>query len=191
MLTRPKIFFSPAAANAMRCLLVVLSLSLTAQLSACVTLPYGVYMDERDVSTQLNDKSTATDIKTRLMKEKFAEGWAVSVYCYRGKVFLVGEIPMEYQDWAAELARKTAGVQSVTTHWFTTPGLIGDTTTSLALSGNLISASNINSTQISSTVHGGEAVLLGIVSDQGAVNRAVKVAQNTSGVTKVTSYLIY
>lgn len=159
-------------------------------LSAC-TLPYGVYTDERDVSTQVSDKSVATDIKTRLMGQKLAEGWAVSVYCFRGNVYLVGEIPEAQREWAVNLAKRTEGVRSVATHWFDGPALDGDTLASVTLSANLISTPNVNSTQVYSEVHAGEAVLLGIVSDQGVVNRAVRTAQNTPGIVKVTSYLLY
>lgn len=171
--------------------LVIAFLVCAMLLPSCVTLPYGVYTDERDVSTQVSDRSIATDIKTRLMGQKLSEGWSVSVFCFRGKVFLVGEIPMEYHAWAEDLAKKTQGVNAVVTHWFTTPGLSSDTATALSLKANLIGASNVNSTQLSSVVHDGEAVLFGIVSDQGAVNRAVRAAQDTSGVTKVTSYIMY
>lgn len=160
-------------------------------LSACAVLPYEMYTDERDVSTQVSDKSVATDIKTRLMGQKLAEGWAVSVYCFQGDVYLVGEIPADQQEWAVNLAKRTEGVRSVVTHWFDGPALDGDAVASVTLSANLIATPNLNSTQICSEVHAGEAVLLGIVSDQGVINRAVRTAENTPGIVKVTSYLRY
>ncbi len=155
------------------------------------SFPYGMYTDQRDISTQIDDQTIAMDIKTRLMGEKLPEGWELSVYCFRGRVHLVGEIPEESQAWAVQLAQQVDGVKEVIPHWFAIPTNSGDTMAELKLSANLLSTPNLNSTQISIEVHGGEAVLLGIVSDQGVVNRAVRIAQNTPGILKVTSYLIY
>lgn len=180
----------PLPANRLHSLLIAVLLGCALTLAGC-TLPYSMYTDQRDVSTQMNDKSIATDIKTRLMGEKLSEGWAVSVYCFRGNVFLVGEIPAAQRAWAVAMAKNTKGAQTVTTHWFDSPSLDGDMTASLQLTANLIGASNVNSTQVSTEVHAGEAVLLGLVSDQGAVNRIVRVAKNTPGITRVTSYLRY
>ncbi len=182
--------FPPSPLSGPRALCASLGIIGSLLLSAC-TLPYGIYTDERDVSTQANDKSVATDIKTRLMGQKLSEGWAVSVYCFQGNVYLVGEIPEAQREWAVNLAKRTEGVRNVVTHWFDGPSLDGDTLASVRLSANLIGAPNLNSTQIHSEVHAGEAVLLGIVSDQGVVNRAVRTAKNTPGIVKVTSYLLY
>lgn len=159
-------------------------------LQAC-SFPYNIYTDHREISTQIDDKTIATDIKTRLMGERLPEGWELSVYCFRGRVYLVGEIPEESRAWAVQLAQKVDGVEEVIPHWFASPASSGDTMAELKLSANLLSTPNLNSTQISMEIHGGEAVLLGIVSDQGVVNRAVRIAQNTPGILKVTSYLIY
>ena len=71
--------FPPRPLSGPRALCASLGIIGSLLLSAC-TLPYGIYTDERDVSTQANDKSVATDIKTRLMGQKLSEGWAVSVY---------------------------------------------------------------------------------------------------------------
>ncbi len=182
--------FLPRPLSGSRALCASLGIIGALLLSAC-TLPYGIYTDERDVSTQASDKSVAADIKTRLMGQKLSEGWAVSVYCFRGNVYLVGEIPEAQREWAVNLAKRTEGVRSVVPHWFDGPSLDGDTLASVRLSANLISAPNLNSTQIHSEVHAGEAVLLGVVSDQGVVNRAVRTAKNTPGIVKVTSYLLY
>lgn len=182
--------FPPRLLSGPRAVCASLGIISSLLFSAC-TLPYGMYTDERDISTQVSDKSIATDIKTRLMGQKLSEGWAVSVYCFRGNVYLVGEIPEVQRDWAVNLAKRTDGVQNVVTHWFNGPSLDGDTLASVKLSANLIGAPNVNSTQIYSEVHAGEAVLLGIVSDQGVVNRAIRTAKNTPGIVKVTSYLLY
>ncbi len=182
--------FLPRPLSGSRALCASLGIIGALLLSAC-TLPYGIYTDERDVSTQASDTSVAADIKTRLMGQKLSEGWAVSVYCFRGNVYLVGEIPEAQREWAVNLAKRTEGVRSVVPYWFDGPSLDGDTLASVRLSANLISAPNLNSTQIHSEVHAGEAVLLGIVSDQGVVNRAIRTAKNTPGIVKVTSYLLY
>lgn len=169
----------------------VLIISALIFLFGCAT-PYSLYTDERDIGTQASDKSVATDIKTRLMGQKINEGWEISVYCFRGVVYLLGEIPTEAQrNWAIKLAKKTEGVQEVITHWYTQPEYAGDTGARMKLAVNLAWASKLNSTQISTQVHAGEAVLLGIVSDQGTINRIIWIAKNTPGISKVTSYLRY
>lgn len=170
----------------------LLSLCLFSQLAGCaVTVPYGLYEDKRLVDTIADDKSTATSIKADLLDANFSGGWSIAVYCYYGKVFLVGEVPANMQQKAVEIARKQKGVRSVTTHWFTP--LTSDTNNLLLatkLRTNLIGADGVSSTRIDTEVNSGRVVLLGVVNSTVEKEKVVAAAKDTSGVTSVSDYLM-
>lgn len=171
--------------------LVLLLLTFSQLIGCAVTIPYGVYEDKRLMDTITTDKTTATAIKTSLMDANFSDGWSISVFCYYGKVFLVGEVPANMQDKAVEIARKEKGVRSVTTHWFT-PLSSSENNLLLAtkLRTNLISADGVSSTRIDTVVNAGRVVLLGVVNSAVEKDKVVAAAKGTSGVTKVTDYLM-
>lgn len=172
--------------------LILLSVCLFSQLTGCaVTATYGVYDDKRLVDTIADDKAIATSIKTDLLNAHFSDGWSTSVYCYYGKVFLVGEVPANMQEKAVAIARKHKGVRSVTTHWFTP--LSSDTNNLLLatkLRTNLISADGISSTRIDTEVNSGRVVLLGVINNEIEKDKVLAAAKATSGVTKVSNYLL-
>lgn len=171
--------------------LLLLMLTFTQLIGCAVTIPYGVYEDKRLVDTITTDKTTATAIKTSLMDANFSDGWSISVYCYYGKVFLVGEVPANMQDKAVEIARKEKGVRSVTTHWFT-PLSSSENNLLLAtkLRTNLISADGVSSTRIDTKVNAGRVVLLGVINSTVEKDKVMAATKGTSGVTKVTDYLM-
>lgn len=151
---------------------------------------YSTATDERLLDTMGSDKAIATLIKTNLMNEKFAEGWSISVYCYYGHVFLVGECPKSLRPKAIEIARKDKRVRSVTPHWF--PRRKGDSDFVLAtkLRTALITTGRINSTRIDTEVNANRVVLLGVANSQDERKRAVQAAREVNGVATVTSYLM-
>lgn len=170
----------------------LLSVCLFSQLAGCaVTVPYGLYEDKRLVDTIADDKTMATAIKTDLLDANFSGGWSISVYCYYGKVFLVGEVPTNMQVKAVEIAKKQKGVRSVTTHWFSP--LTSDTNNLLLatkLRTNLISADGVSSTRIDTEVNSGRVVLLGVVNSAVEKEKVLIAAKDTTGVTKITDYLM-
>lgn len=172
--------------------LFLLSACLFSQLVGCaVTVPYGVYEDKRLIDTIADDKTIATSIKTDLLNANFSGGWSISVYCYYGKIFLVGEVPANMQEKAVEIARKRKGVRAVTTHWFTP--LTSDTNNLLLatkLRTNLIGTDGVSSTRIDTEVNSGRVVLLGVVNSEVEKDKVLAAARGTSGVTQVSDYLL-
>lgn len=174
-----------------RYLLILLALSVCVLASGCVNVPYGLYEDERAMGTIMDDKTLATDIKTQLLSRNFSDGFSVAVYCYGGKVFLVGTAEERFRAEAEQIARDQQGVQSVTAHWFTGPSSItSDTQLELSVATSLITARRVSSTQVNLEVHGGQVVVLGMVNNQASVDRVLKAVRETKGVKDVVSYLL-
>ncbi|MEG2171932.1 MAG: BON domain-containing protein [Desulfovibrionaceae bacterium] len=171
--------------------LLLLMLTCSQLVGCAVTIPYGLYEDKRLVDTIADDKATATSIKTDLMNAHFSDGWATSVYCYYGKVFLVGEVPPNMQGKAVEIARKVKGVRSITTHWFTAlSSPENNLMLATKLRTNLIGMSGVSSTRIDTQVNSGRVVLLGVVNSATEKEKVILAAKDTSGVTQVTDYLM-
>ncbi|MGN0008747.1 MAG: BON domain-containing protein [Desulfovibrionaceae bacterium] len=173
----------------MRILCLLLLLVSLPQVWGCAS--YGIYEDKRMVGTISSDKAIATDVKTTLMGQDFSKGWDISVYCYYGKVYLVGEVPQNMHDKAVSLARKCKGVRSVTPHWFAARTAdSSDLALATKLRSNLISTKGLSSTRIDTQVNANRVVLLGVVNDSREKDLAVKIAKQTEGVREVTSYLM-
>ena len=173
----------------MRHILLAALLLSSVILSACAT-PYAVYDDKRLMDTMADDKGMATNIKSALMKAHFKEGWDIAVYCYYGKVYLVGEIPPNMQAQAVEIAKKYKP-RSVTTHWFTPLTVdTNDFFIATQLRTDLIGTKGLSSTRVDTEVNSGRVVLLGVVANEAERQLAINTAKKTPGVTKVTSYLL-
>lgn len=151
---------------------------------------YGIYDDKRLLDTMTDDKLLATEIKTDLIRHDFTGGFAVSVYCYYGHVFLVGEIPQKMEAGALKIARSFKP-KSVTPHWFS-PGKAewGNMLLAADLRAALIGAKGLSSTRIDTEVNAGRVVLLGVVHDDAEKQLAIQTARKVSGVVSVTSYLM-
>ncbi|MBD5416765.1 MAG: BON domain-containing protein [Desulfovibrio sp.] len=151
---------------------------------------YGIYDDKRLMDTMADDKAMATSIKTALMQADFTGGWAVSVYCFYGNVFLVGEVPKNMQAKAVSIARSYKP-RSVTPHWFTpAKSDTGNVALATSLRADLIGTKGLSSTRIDTEVNAGRVVLLGVVQDDAEKQLAIRVARRVKGVTSVTSYLM-
>lgn len=159
-------------------------------LEGCAYSAYGVYDDQRLLDTISDDKALATSIKTALLNEHFSGGMAISVYCFYGNVFLVGEIPQKLEAKALAIARSFKP-RSVTPHWFS-PARSDRSNLALAtdLRTALIGASGLSSTRIDTEVNAGRVVLLGVVKDDAEKQLAIRIARKVAGVVSVTSYLM-
>lgn len=157
-------------------------------LQACAA--YGIYDDKRLIDTMTDDKALATSIKAALLKEDFGAGFSVSVYCFYGNVFLVGECPRKLRARAVEIAR-SYHPETVTPHWFD-PGQAerGNFALAADLRAALIGAKGLSSTRIETEVNAGRVVLLGVVQDNAEKQLAIKTARSVKGVVTVTSYLL-
>lgn len=151
---------------------------------------YGIYDDKRLIDTMADDKALATKIKTALLAEDFGSGFSVSVYCFYGNVFLVGECPEKMRAKAVQIAR-SYHPQTITPHWFS-PGVAERSNFVLAtdLRAALIGTKGLSSTRIETEVNAGRVVLLGVVKDDAEKQLAIKTARGVKGVVSVTSYLL-
>ena len=137
------------------------------------------------------DKGIATGIKTDLLNHKFGDGWNISVYCYYGHVFLVGEVPPQARNEAITIARRDARVRSVRAHWFDAAASeTSDLMLATKLRTELIGTSNLSSTRIDTEVNSGRVVLLGVVANEQERTLAVQTAQRVNGVVRVYNYLM-
>lgn len=160
------------------------------QLCAC-SIAYGIYDDKRLIDTMTNDKKIAADVKTTLMGNSMSEGWAISVFCYYGKVFLAGEVPPDMRSKALAMASKCKGVVSVTPHWFTArTGENSDIAIATKVRTTLITTEGLSSTRIDTTVNANRVALFGVVNDERERALAIKAARLTDGVKEVSDYLM-
>lgn len=163
-------------------------------LLSCLTLVHGcaysIYDDQRLMDTQSSDKALASNIKAALLKSSFSEGWDISVYCYYGHVFLVGQAPDAMRRKAVVIAERHNPI-SVTAHWFPSAAKHGsDFSTGARLRTALIGTKGLASTRVDTEVNAGRAVLLGVVADEHERQIAVRAARHVEGITSVTSYLL-
>lgn len=159
-------------------------------LNGC-TVAYGVYDDKRLSGTIAEDKAIATGIKTDLLNHKFGDGWNISVYCYYGHVFLVGEVPADARNEAITIARRDPRVRSVRAHWFEPASSeSSDLMLAAKLRTELISTSHLSSTRIDTSVNSGRVVLLGVVANEQERRLAVQTARRVNGVVRVYNYLM-
>lgn len=166
---------------------IVLLVGLFCLVQGCA---YGIYDDKRLIDTMANDKALATSIKTALLKEHFGDAFSISVYCFYGNVFLVGEAPENTRLKALAIAR-SYHPRSVTPHWFA-PGKSerGNIALAADLRTELLGTKGLSSTRIDTEVNAGRVVLLGVVQDDAEKQLAISVARRLKGVVSVTSYLM-
>ena len=169
--------------------LLLAGLGLACLLQGCAV--YSTASDERLVDTMSSDKAISGVIKKDLMAKRFADGWNISVYCYYGHVFLVGECPKELRAKAVQIARKDKRVRSVTPHWFSPrPAETSNFVLATKLRSALIGTGNLNSSRIDTEVNSNRVVLLGVANSSEERKLAVRAARGVNGVATVTSYIM-
>jgi len=154
---------------------------------------YEVARDERSVSQIAADKKITTSIKAALVERDGKLGLAVKVYCFVGRVTLLGQLADEsFKAFAVATAKKTSGARGVSTHW-EAPGKESTTAVDLEIAAKiraaLVADKDISATQIETEVFGGKVYLLGMVRGKKDAARAVAHAKGVAGVTGVTSLL--
>lgn len=166
---------------------IILALAICCQLQGCA---WGIYQDKRLLDTQVSDKAMASEIKAALIRASFSNASAISVYCFYGNVFLVGEVAPKMQAEALEIARSYKP-RSVTPHWFSKAGSErSNFMLATDLRSTLIATKGLSSTRIDAEVNAGRVVLLGVVHDNAEKQLAIQAARKVKGVTSVTSYLM-
>lgn len=186
-----------------RTLFILVALALAAALAlpakpAQAFTPWGAIYDaardERSVGTIAADKKISTTIKSALVNKDGKLGLAVKVYCYVGKVTLLGQLADEkFKDFAVSTARKTRGVKNVATYW-EAPGKTDTTAADVEIAAKLRAAlvgdKDISATQVEAEVFGGKVYLIGMVRSRKDADKSVAHAKAVKGVTGVTSLLI-
>ncbi len=169
---------------------------LIAFLCGC-TIAYKVARDKRDIKTQAKDGNIILSIKDKLFESDTIKGLDISVYCFEGKVFLVGVIEKEAQkNEAIKLAKSVEGVKGVKTYILNkekqakTSDTIDDIKITAKIKVNLIKDKEVASTRIKVKTIYRHSVLLGIVGNQSEAKRALFHAKKVDGVKKVISFLI-
>lgn len=155
-------------------------------------MTYGAVMDERSFGDIASDKDLALRIKQELMHLKAKEGFFMSVYVYHGRVFLVGDPPEEFKEMAVRFALREEGIASLDYCFFplNSGNTFSDFSAATALRTNLILESGVISSQIDTAVYANQVVLLGVVEDEKEAELIVALANNTTGINKVISFLL-
>lgn len=172
--------------------LLVISLSL----SCIAWTPWGAIYesarDERSVGQQADDKRISLDIKGKMANKDGKKALKIHAYCFMGKVFLIGAInDTSFRSFAVKTSKSIKGVKSVRTHFVKeTDTTSDDLEIAAKVRANLIAEGDLSATQIETEVMNGEVVMVGMVRSKADASLAVKVAKGTTGVRKVTSYLI-
>jgi len=180
-------FFYPVCARLFLCANLFL-------ISACsLSIPYGIYEDNRSFETILDDKALLIAVKGRLIEHAPEKTFSVSAYCFKGHVFLIGHVDAAFRKEAMRIAQETDQVRRVTGHWYTSPvdSTMDDLEVRIDVYVSLLAALDVSSTQIETHTHNGHVVLLGVVKDKEKNDRIVSLLEDLVGVSKVTSYLLY
>lgn len=148
---------------------------------------------EESVHAQVDDDRLKMALREALLTSNAAAVVHVTPYVYMGHVYLVG-----FVDGAAQrqkvpaAAQGIAGLRSLDTYLPDQPAE-SQTASDLSLKGEVKAALALDRervTQIDLEVLAGDVVLLGVVSNQTAIDSAVAAAQGVAGVTGVTNFLL-
>jgi hyperosmotically inducible protein len=155
---------------------------------------YDAARDERSVGVIAADKKISTSVKSALVNKDGKLGLAVKVYCYLGKVTLLGQLGDEkFKEFAVATAKKSKGVKAVSSHW-EAPGATDTTAADVEIAGKLRAAlvadKEISATQVEAEVFGGKVYLIGMVRSQKDADKSVAHAKGVKGVSGVTSLLL-
>lgn len=138
-----------------------------------------------------NDAEIKTDIVSTLLKKDPAKANDISVHSFDGHIFLVGEGDSEFREQAYSVARKTANVVHVTTHWFPfgTADPLRDAPIEAEIEATVLHSEKMNGRRAAVDAWGGHVVLTGIVATPQESSRIVENSKKVPHVKSVTSYL--
>jgi hyperosmotically inducible protein len=175
-----------------RCVCIILILEFL--MAGCTTI-YKSAVDTRGVGKQYDDQKITMAIRQRFLNDETIKYFDISIYCYNGHVYLVGEYDSaEQKDQAVKLAREVEGVKSVTDYFLpkkedNTCGTTANLTLATKVKAELISDMEISSTQIEVKAMQCNIVLLGLVGSADSIKKAISHAETVQGVRSVKSFL--
>jgi hyperosmotically inducible protein len=154
-----------------------------------------VTVDERKVSTIAEDTKITITVLTKFIDDDLVKAQDISIFCYDGHVFLVGEYDLQEQKKRSlKIARSVEGVKSVTA--FLSPKSQNNScspldnlaiTTKLRI--RLIIDKDILSTNVDVETVNCTVVLLGIVGSKQEIKKVVTHARNVTGIHGVKAFL--
>jgi len=163
--------------------------------STAGTSIYKVTVDERKVSTIAEDTKITITVLTKFIDDDLVKAQDISIFCYDGHVFLVGEYDLnEQKKRSLKIARSVEGVKSVTA--FLSPksqnnscSPLDNLVISTKLRMKLIIDRDILSTNVDVETVNCTVVLLGIVGSKQDIKKVVTHAQNVTGIHGVKAFL--
>ncbi len=165
-------------------------------LGMCGCGVYKAARGERSMGTFVDDATIAGKIKYQLLEDDTVEGLDISVYVYMGKAFLVGAVERNSQkSQAIKIAKGIKGTKSVTTYILNKKGAtigktVDDTAITFKIKTKMIKDKKMKSSQIDVKTVLGHVVLLGLVSNKGDINKAIRYAKSVENVRKVKSFVM-
>lgn len=159
------------------------------------TTLYGGMVDERSLSSMLNDKTIKYSILSRLTAEKGSNLINVSVESYEGDVYLVGEYELEEDKLRSiEIAQNVEGVKSLTAYLLPIQqdhpcGTVKNLEITAAVKQWLFTDQTVWSSNVDVFTVQCNVVLAGLVGSDEEIEKSIRYAKEVVDVRAVTSYL--
>jgi hyperosmotically inducible periplasmic protein len=190
-----------------RWLLLMLCCPLLIILSDCETLAYKVFSVEqwfvrvyniakerRSVAGMMRDEKIVDAILAKFLADDSVNILDISVYCYNGNVYLVGEYEAQQQKTRpVEIAKKVEGVKSVSSYLIPKVteacGMHDNLRITAEITTTLVKDKEVASTNVQLKAVQCNVVLLGVVGSREEVQKAIGHATSVKGVRSVKSFL--
>ncbi|HVO68189.1 MAG TPA: BON domain-containing protein [Syntrophales bacterium] len=179
-----------------------LLLTLSFIITGCTTIAttagtslYKVAVDERKVGTIASDTKITITILTKFINDDLVKAQDISIFCYEGNVYLVGEYELkEQKKRSLEITKGVEGVKSVSAYLSqkdpnsscgTLDNLAITTKVKIKLLGDIdILSTNVDVETVNCTV-----VLLGIVGSEQELKKVIDHARKVTGIYGVKPFL--
>ena len=156
---------------------------------------YKVAVDERKASTIASDTKIAVTVLTRFINDDLIKVQDISIFCYEGNVYLVGEYELkEQKKRSLEITKSVEGVKSVTAYLSlkdrnTSCGTLDNLAITTKVKIKLIGDKDILSTNVDVETVNCTVVLLGIVGSEQEIKKVVAHARNVTGIHGIKAFL--
>jgi len=180
-------------------ILLVLSYGCSSILSTAAEHIYIAAVDRRDLKTILNDTTIKLAIINKFHDDKYINSLNsldLSIECYRGHVYLIGEYDKPVQKTRAiKIVKGIEGVNSLTSYLLPKNkvdicGIDENVMIMGRIKAKLIGDETIWSTNIDVKSVQCNVVLYGLVSSKNKIDKAIEHAKSVKGVRTVTSFLM-
>ena len=179
-------------------ILPLLSYGCSSILTTVAEQIYIAAVDRRDVKTILKDTNIKLTIVNKFYDDDYINAlnsFDLSIECYRGNVYLVGEYDKPVQKTRAiKIAKSIEGVKSVTTYLLPKNkrdicGIDENLVIMGRIKAKLIGDKDIWSRNIDVKSVQCNVVLYGLVASKNKINKAIEHSKSVKGVRTVTSFL--